>query len=380
MIPIESSELTELRDRMTFQRQNHIEIGGRMRDNVKYLNLYRRLRGSITEGRYRFGEKLPSKRELAAENGVSVITVEHCLDLLTDEGYIEPRERSGCFVSYRSDETYPVEEALARPLRTAVNRHDEDFPFEALARIMRRVLTVYGPRILDRSPNAGIPELRRALSDYLRRSRGIQVDPEEIFIGSGSEYLYNLIVQMLGRSRIYGLENPSYEKISAVYTASGVRTEMLKLGQDGILSSELQRTAATVLHVTPFNSYPSGVTASASKRMEYIRWAVSRGGTLIEDDYDSEYCEAGRAFSTLYSMEPRQNVIYLNSFSKTISDSVRIAYMVLPSDRQEQLRAKIEFYSCTVPVFEQLALTELIDSGEFERHINRVRRMRRKMQ
>ena len=122
---------------------------------------------------------------------------------------------------------------------------------------------------------------------YLDRSCGISAKPEQIIVGSGAEYLYSLIVQLLGKERSIALEDPSYEKIKQVYEASGATCEMLKLGKDGIKTDELEKTKATVLHITPFNSFPSGITASASKRSEYIKWAKKRGGCIIEDNYDS---------------------------------------------------------------------------------------------
>ncbi len=355
----------------------------------KYLRLYHQLRQDITEGRYRYGEKLPSKRMLAAEGGSSVITVEHSLDLLMEEGYIESRERSGCFVSYRAEDSFPVSEGgegnVGEPLLPEADGRDEagrseaetGFPFSTLAKTMRHVLLEQSESILMKCPNSGLPALREAIAQYLRRSRGIQVEMEQIVIGSGAEYLYAMLAQMLGREKIYGLEDPSYEKIRQVYERSGVQCEYLQLGREGILSRELRRTKAGVLHVTPFNSFPSGVTASASKRHEYIRWAQERGGMLIEDDFDSEFSASTKSADTLFSLEPEESVIYLNTFSKTIAPSFRIGYLVLPAKRSRELWERISFYSCTVPVFEQYVLAEFIQNGSFERHINRIRRIRR---
>jgi GntR family transcriptional regulator/MocR family aminotransferase len=243
---------------------------------------------------------------------------------------------------------------------------------------MRRVLSDYGETILVKSPNNGCSELRRAVAAYLARSRGISVQPSQIIIGSGAEYLYSLLVQFLGKEHIFALESPSYEMIRQVYQANGIRCDMLKLGKDGIRSEELERTEATVLHVTPFNSYPSHITASASKRMEYIRWASRRGGFIIEDDFDSEFTVSTKAEDTLFSLEPMRSVFYLNTFSQTIAPSIRVGYMVLPKHLALEFDKKLGFYSCTVPTFEQFVLTELINSGDFERHINRVRRALRK--
>ena len=150
------------------------------------------------------------------------------------------------------------------------------------------------------------------------------------------------------------------------------------MGQDGIRTEELARSRASVLHVTPFNSYPSGITASASKRAEYIRWAKERGGYIIEDDFDSEFTLLSKPEDTLYSLDPGGSVIYMNTFSKTIAPSVRAGYLVLPRPWVAVYEKKVGFYSCTVPVFDQLVLAEFMNRGHFERHINRVRRRRKK--
>ena len=304
--------------------------------------------------------------------------MEHAYAILCDEGYLEPRERSGYFVSYSAADCFPVAEPdSVRQLPSARDLAD-DFPFSVLAKTMRRVLSEYGESILVKSPNNGCTELRKAIAAYLARCRGINVAPSQIVIGSGAEYLYGLIVQLLGRERVFALENPSYEKIRRVYLANGVTCDMLRLGSDGIRTSELARTDASVLHVTPFHSFPSGITASAGKRSEYIRWAHSRGGYIVEDDFDSEFTLSSKAEDTLFSLEPKRSVLYLNTFSKTIAPSMRLGYMVLPESLTDAFEQSVGFYSCTVPVFEQYVLAELLSNGDFERHINRVRRRRRK--
>ena len=347
-----------------------------------YMQLYEQIRGDIVNHVYAYGAKLPSKRLLADEAEISVITVEHAYSILCDEGYAESRQRSGFYVIYKEGELLSAPEIPLRFVITTKHQHNTkiDFPFSVLAKTMRKVLLDYNEKILVKSPNHGCAELRFAICAYLARSNGISVSPEQIIIGSGAEYLYSLIVQLLGKERIYALESPSYEKSRRVYQANGVKYELLKLGGDGIRTDELESTAASVLHITPFNSYPSGITATASKRREYIRWAQERDGYIIEDNYDSELTVSTKNEDTVFSVSEKGNVIYLNTFSKTLAPSMRVGYMVLPQKLLDDFEVKLGFYSCTVPVFEQYVLAELINSGDFERHINRVRRARRKGQ
>lgn len=342
-----------------------------------YMQLYRQIRQDITNEVYKCGDRLPSKRLLAEETGTSVITVEHAYSLLCDEGYAEAQERRGYFVIYRKSDLVPIAEAEclhATETFSPVLHSQEEFPFSVFAKTMRNVISKYSERILLKSPNQGCVELRQAISSYLARGKGISVTPDRIVIGSGAEYLYGLIVQLLGRDKLYALESPSYEKIHSVYAANGAECDFLKLGKNGILSSELNRTHATVLHVTPFRSFPSGVTANASKRNEYILWAADRRGYIIEDDFNSEFTVSTKNEDTVFSLDSNNRVIYVNTFTKTIAPSMRIGYMVLPAELIEPFNEKVGFYSCTVPVFEQYVLAEFINNGDFERHINRVRR------
>ena len=343
-----------------------------------YLQIYHQLKEDIISGVLEQGCKLPSKRLLADETKVSLITVEHAYALLCDEGYVEARERSGYFVIFRQADGFSLGESVSfRPTPGKIQAHDyPDFPFSVLSKTMRNILTVYGEGILAKSPGEGCLELRDALVRYLARNRGLHVTAEQIVIGSGAEYLYGLIIELLGHHRIYGIENPSYEKIEQVYGAAEVALEHLPLSRDGIDSAALAHTAATVLHTTPYRSFPSGVTASASKRHEYIRWAENR--YIIEDDFESEFSVSTKAEDTLFSLSKADNVIYLNTFSKTISPALRVGYMVLPKGLVSVFQERLGFYSCTVPTFEQLVIASLLNNGDFERHINRVRRNLRK--
>lgn len=345
-----------------------------------YLQIYRELRSKITSGAFPEGTKLPSKRTLAADCGVSVATVEHAYSVLCDEDYCRTRERSGCYVIYSPEKSFPTAELQPSGLTVPNDSTDDPdmlIPFSVYAAGIRRVLSTMGEKILSKSPNNGCGWLREAIARYLLRSRNIDVSPGQIIIGSGAEYLYGLCIQLLGRDKIIALENPSYEKIRAVYEANGALCHMLEMDNEGIRPDELIRTKASVLHVTPFNSFPSGITASADRRREYIKWAEKRKAIIIEDDYDSEFTLTGAAPETLFSMSEGRNVIYVNTFSQTVAPSIRAGYMLLPEELMPLYNEKTGFYSCTVPMLEQFFLADLLDSGCFERNINRLRHQKK---
>ena len=345
-----------------------------------YLQIYKQIKNDIINGNYPCNTKLPSKRLLADETQTSTITIEHAYALLCDEGYVESRERSGFFVIFRNTDGFALpsvteyyEEPIAHKQHT-----NPDFPFSVLAKTMRNVLSDFGETILEKSQNKGCLELRSAIKQYLAKNRGINVGVEQIIIGSGAEYLYGLIIELLGRNKIYGIESPSYKKIEQVYRSYEVSYEPLRLSSDGIDSGDLSKTKANVLHTTPYRSYPTGVSASANKRHEYIRWASIGERFIIEDDFESEFSVSTKPEDTLFSLSKEDNIIYLNTFSKTISPSLRVGYMVLPQKIVTEFDRRLGFYSCTVPTFEQYVIARLIKNGDFERHINKVRRNKRK--
>lgn len=345
----------------------------------KYLEIYEKLKGEIIRGDYQYAGKLPSKRTIADDNMVSVITVQHAYSLLCDEGYVEARERSGYFVIYRKED-FIGDIERKEPVELSVNLEDlhsvDEISYNSIVKTMRKVMLDYGERILVKPPNAGCVELRSEIQKHLAVSRGIRVGIDQIIIGAGAEYLYSLVAQLFKKEGLIAVECPSYEKIAKVYESWGHKVDYLELGMEGILSSELKRTKAKILHVTPFHSFPSNITASISKKNEYLQWA-KEGRIIIEDNYDSELTVSRKVEDALFALGEGENVIYINTFSKTIAPSIRMGYMILPKKLLERYEDKLGFYSCTAPVFEQYVIAELLRSGDYQRHINRVRRRRR---
>ena len=343
-----------------------------------YMDLYLKIRNDIIHGIYQTGDKLPSKRILADKENVSVITVAHAYELLASEGYVTSRMRSGYYVSYLEKDFFSAKEDSNIEILPEIQITNEKlFSSNVFAMAARKVLSMRQDVLLTKSPWNGLLYLRKTIASYLARVRGIYVDPEQIIIGSGSEYFYGILVSMIGRDKVYAIENPSYEKISLMYETENVKLIHMKLGKNGILNSELQKNYADVLHVTPYHSYPSGSTTDINKRKQYIHWAKENHAWIVEDDYDSEYTLGMNGRETLYALDDEQ-VIYLNTFSNTIAPSVRIGYMILPKKNLKEFQDRISFRSNTVSTLMQYIVAELIQNGSFERHINRVRKKMRK--
>ena len=360
--------------------------------------------GRIFSGRLQTGERLPSKRMLAQHLEVSIITVKNAYEQLLAEGYLYARQRSGYFVAPVERPPQPRQSALfgcpnvtadgtfASPnftgngtdftadsqpwlLDFASGAMDPAyFPFTVWARLMRQTILEQDKELLRAAPYNGAAELRVAIAGYLRQFRAMQVDPEQIIIGAGTELLYNLLIQLLGRDKCYAVEEPGYSKITAIYESNQVRIQRIGIDNAGLSVPELRRGDAQVVHISPTHHYPTGAVMPIGRRRELLRWAAEQPERyILEDDYDSEFRFVGRPIPTLYSTDENQCVVYLNTFSKTIAPSIRISYMILPPRLLERYRDKLGFYACTVSGFEQYTLAKFLQQGHFERHLGRMR-------
>ncbi len=346
------------------------------KEGFAYSALYSEMREKIVRGAFKRGDKLPPKRVVAEEKGVSVITVEHAYGLLCEEGYAEGRERKGYYVTYSEEDWFSTGgEKIIIGGHTGGGKDLSAFslPLATYKKTARVVLNKYGGALLTRSEKRGTKELLCAVKRYLNRKYGINVSENQIIVGAGSEYLYGVLALTLKDRGVFAVESPSYHKIEKTYSAHGVACDPLSLGEDGVKSEELKRTTAKVLHVTPYGSFPTGITASPGKKREYLAWVQSDGRTLIEDDFESEFALGVKNAETIFSLDKSGKTVYLNSFTKTLSPAIRAAYMVLPQALLKEYEDKAGFFACTVPKFEQYLIAELLDSGDFEKHVNRVR-------
>lgn len=344
-----------------------------------YEQLYRALKADILSGALPGGSRLPSGRALAEHLGLSRVTVETAYAQLLAEGYLTSRPRAGYFVEQLTPQELPprVSEPEAQPPEpeTAQSRSAQLFPFSVWARLMRGVLLDRRQELLRPAPDAGLPALRQAVAAELYRQRGVHVSPEQVYIAAGAEYFYNLLIQFFGHGRVYALENPGHQKIARVYQANQVAVRPIGMDADGVIPELLEQSGAEVLHISPSHHYPTGTVTPITRRQALMRWLTAQPGRyLIEDDYDSEFRFSGLPIPTIQSMDRSGRVIYMNTFSRTISPSLRISYMILPRTLLPQWQAAMGFYSCTVPSFEQMTLTRFLAEGYFEKHLSRMKK------
>ena len=198
--------------------------------------------------------------------------------------------------------------------------------------------------------------------------------PEQIIIGAGTEYLYQLLLQLFPGDALFCLENPGYPKLSTIYRENHRALCYADLDQEGIRMDTIKRLDPQILHISPTHHFPTGKVTSIARRYELLNWAHNNVHRyIIEDDYDSEFRLNGRLIPTLASIDQTQSVIYMNTFSKSLASTIRISYMVLPLPLLTIFKTRLSYLSSTVSNFEQYTLAKFIRDGYFERHINRMR-------
>ena len=357
-----------------------------------YESLYKCIKNDILQGKLCAGEKLPSKRSFAKNLGISVITVENAYGQLSDEGYIYSMPKRGFYVSdidmVANPNTSAKTSADANLFDDSAsiacspyfadfssNQTDSEiFPFTIWTKTVRSVLNDNRIQLMINPPCGGILPLRNAIVRYLGDFRGMKVAPHQIIIGAGTEYLYGLLIQLLGKDLIYGVENPGYHKIGKICKSMDVSYRHVDLDENGVSIHELEEKKIDIIHTSPSHHFPTGIVTPVSRRYELLGWAAKKKQHyIIEDDYDSELRLSGKPFPTLQSIDVSGKVIYMNTFTKTLASTVRISYMVLPEDLAKRFYSELSFYSCTVSNFEQYTLAQFMENGSFEKHINRLR-------
>lgn len=357
-----------------------------------YEHLYKCIKNDILNGVLTIGEKLPSKRNFAKNLNISTITVENAYAQLMAEGYIYSLPKKGYFVADISTSVlenttavrFPVTEVPITQVPVTQNPYFADFvsnsitadnfPFSIWAKIIREVISEECDALMTNPPSGGIPELRNAIAQYLFQFRGMKVDPAQIIIGAGTEYLYGLLIQLLGNDNTFAVEDPGYRKIAQIYNSHQANCKHIPLDNYGVELTALEESGADIIHISPSHHYPTGIVTPISRRYELLGWASkSSSRYIIEDDYDCEFRLQGKPIPSLQSIDVMEKVIYINTFSKSLASTIRISYMVLPHHLLERFYRQLGFYSCTVSNFEQYTLARFISQGYFEKHINRTR-------
>lgn len=353
--------------------------------------LYDYIKSEIQAGRLASGDKLPSKRKLSVHLRISQNTVQTAYDQLAEEGYVQSVERKGYFVN-KLDHMVNMNAAKTAFIKgsqpeTAHVKYDfsyqgvdlKHFPFTTWRRITREVLNEYDTELLQIGHSQGLSALRESIAGYLRQSRGVNCSSHQIIISSGTEFLFQLIIQLFERDVVYGIENPGHERLSLLFKSNGLGVVPIRIDDNGMVAEDIVAQKAKIVCITPSHQFPTGVIMPVSRRLQLLNWAnAGEGRYIIEDDYDSEFKYSGKPIPALQGLDTNGKVIYMGAFSKSLSPALRISYMVLPDHLLEKYKDQLSFFVCPVPTLDQKILIRLMDSGAFERHLNKMRNHYRK--
>ena len=349
-----------------------------------YMQLYKFFKEEIQKGNLKAKSKLPSKRKLSSYLGISQNTIESAYGQLEAEGYINSIEKRGYFVSELNEiidvkekeknEKNNKNESLYKYEFFSSRVDLDSFPFSTWKKINKEIMNEENKEFLQIGHSQGDYNLRETIGNYLKYSRGVNARTENIIIGAGTEYLIQLLINLLGDGKRYGMEEPGYYKIRKILETVNIKAKAIEIDNQGINIDKLNEENCDVIHITPSHQFPTGVVMPIKRRVELLKWAKEKEGRyIIEDDYDSEFRFEGRPIPALQSLDGDGKVIYIGTFSKSFIPSMRIAYMVLPNELIKIYRNKFSFYACTVSRQSQQAINKFIEEGYFERHLNRMR-------
>jgi len=379
-----------------------------------YLQLYEQLRAAIVNDcRIPRSAKLPSTRSLAESLSVSRNTVIGAFEQLLAEGYLEGRIGSGTYVAHALPEAClgarpqasapgyvrPPARVSERGIRMrnlmpatnianvvpapskpkAFRLHSpsfEAFPYDVWRKISQRTWDRIRPEMLGYGCPAGWQALREAVAQYLRASRAVRCDWQQVIITNGAKQAMHLVAQtMTDPGDPVFIENPSYSGIRIAFTLSGAKMLPVPVDREGldIAAAEQLDRDARLVYVTPSHQYPLGTTMSLNRRLALLDWARRRDGFIIEDDYDSEFRYRGRPVASLQGLDREDRVLYIGTFSKVLMPSLRLGYMVVPPDLVNTFIAARAHYDWSSPVIEQATLAEFMTEGHFARMIRKNR-------
>jgi GntR family transcriptional regulator/MocR family aminotransferase len=335
------------------------------------------LRAAIQDGRLTSPTVLPSSRRLAANLGVSRGVVSDAYDQLASEGYLEVKPRSAPVVAAVVMEPPTPPEPPAPSWRFDFHATTPDvrlFPRRAWLRAVERGLRLAPHAALDYGDRRGRIELRSALSAYLARVRGVRVNPGQMVITQGFTQGLDLLCRVLvarGASAV-AMETPSHPELWATVRESGLEVVGCPVDSEGLRTDGLQGLSVDAVVVAPAHQFPTGVVMSRARRLALVEWARTHGALVIEDDYDAEFRYDGPAVGAVQGLDPGR-VAHVGTASKTLAPGVRLGWLSLPADLVEEVRVRKVLADSGSPVIDQLALAELLSTGEYERHVVRAR-------
>lgn len=353
-----------------------------------YVQLYRYIREEIIQGRLEQDEKLPSIRRLSKSLAISRTTIENAYQQLLVEGYLYSLPQKGYYVS-AFDKTYVnhqetqvvghpqarIEDSIQYDFKNEyVEVHN--FDFNLWRKYMNRVLNYDSHKLYKANHIQGEEELRQEIVRYLRRSRGVTAEPHQIIVGSGGQYLLNILSTLLKQMHIRecAFEDPGFNRAKNIFIHNDFNIVPIPVEAQGLNLEVLRQSQAKLCYVSPSHQFPTGMVMSIDQRIQLLKWASDNKGYIIEDDYNSELRYSGKPIPSMQSFDKDNRVIYLGSFSTVLVPAIRISYMILPNGLFDLYHQNKYRYTQTTSKTEQLALATFMGEGMFEKHIRRLKK------
>lgn len=356
-----------------------------MKYTYKYREIYLKLKQDILSQQYHSHQKLPSKRQLANDQNVSINTVRNAYEQLFAEGYIYTKERQGYFVE-ALNQLIIQDEHLTQPLNTKsialkssfkyslshMTTDISEFPIDAWSKHIKDAYHQFKNEMSEIPSFKGPFELRQSIAQLISYKRGVVCHPEQIIVGSGTGNLLSTLFQTFRTHQKIAIENPGYSRMRQLFTNLGQDIINVPLDKKGLSVNHIQSEKPDFIVTTPSHQFPTGTIMPISRRIELLNWVTEHNKYIIEDDYDSEYKYGTDNIPSLYSLDKNDRVIYLGTFSKTLMPSLRVSYMILPNQLLYQFDLATQSTITDLSSMNAYALHLFIKSGNYEKYIRKM--------
>lgn len=366
-------------------------------DKPLYQQIYEQLKEQIISGELSARTKITSTRTLSTILNVSRNTVENAYLQLCSEGYIESKPGSGYVVLEvlpevlftDNDKSYGVSNSLKSTEDNSIKKinttdfsynfeygklSSSDFPLKTWRKVSNKALaTLTAEDMISYSESKGELDFRIEIMNYLTKSRGVSCNTNQIIVCTGFAYCLSLICQLLRQDfDEIAIEDPGYFGTRDIFTNNGYKVTPISVDKDGINITELEKSAARIVYITPSHQFPTGAVMPIQKRLKLLDWAIKNDGLIIEDDYDSELRYSSRPIPSIQNIGHKEKVIYIGTFSKSLSPSLRVNYMVLPEAYLDRYSKLFRIYQSSVPIIQQRVLYQFMHLGHYESHLRKI--------